>query len=69
MSDTKTTYDMVISTVFHSCVDLLERLAVWMGISYEEINILIFVLFHPLLTASLLGISILQWLKLREQHL
>ena len=42
-----------VDTVFNWCVRLLYDIANTFGISYEEINIWIFVIIWPLLTAAL----------------
>ncbi|EIJ38785.1 hypothetical protein JoomaDRAFT_1778 [Galbibacter orientalis DSM 19592] len=40
--------------LFNICVDILKDLSGYFDISYEVINILLFVIIHPLITAILL---------------
>ena len=56
-----------IDTVFRICVVLLVDLADFLGVSYEEINIWIFVLIWPALT--ILGLIWIIVLKLRVRKL
>ena len=56
-----------IDTVFRLCVVLLVDLADFLGVSYEEINIWIFVIIWPALT--ILGIIWLAILKFRIRKL
>lgn len=39
-----------IDITFNWCVKLLYDLAAYIGISYEEINIYLFIIIHPLIT-------------------
>ena len=39
-----------IDITFNWCVKLLYDLAAYIGISYEEINIYLFIVIHPLIT-------------------
>jgi hypothetical protein len=39
--------------IFNSCVDLLYWLAAVTGMSYEEINVILFVFVHPCITLAL----------------
>ena len=43
----------MMDKTFNRCVDLLEWLADKLNISYEELNVLIFVIGYPILLASL----------------
>ena len=52
----------MINDIFNWCVRVLEIMAVYTGISYELINILIFVILQPLL------ILIFFYLWRRERH-
>ena len=52
----------MINDFFNWCVLVLEIMAEYIGISYELINILIFVIFQPLL------ILIFFYLLLRDRH-
>jgi len=42
-----------MDSIFQFCVDLLRELANFIGISYEAINIWLFVVIHPLITIYL----------------
>ena len=48
----------VIDFIFMVCVMLLVDLANVLGVSYEFINIIIFVVIHPLLTLAFLSLWI-----------
>jgi len=48
-----TKYEMM-KTVFWYCVDILNAISSWLGVTYEELNIWIFVVVHPALTIFLL---------------
>tara|TARA_R100001463_G_scaffold25650_2_gene60628 strand:- start:12340 stop:12555 length:216 start_codon:yes stop_codon:yes gene_type:complete len=39
-----------MNELFQTCVDLLRELAAYIGCSYEEINIVIFLIIHPAIT-------------------
>ena len=56
-----------IDTVFRICVVLLVDLADFLGVSYEEINIWIFVIIWPALT--IIGLIWIIVLKLRVRKL
>ncbi|MFZ6028446.1 MAG: hypothetical protein ACOYYS_12085 [Chloroflexota bacterium] len=56
----------MIDTIFDWCVMLLVVMARWLGISYQAINVWIFVIIWPLLTLALLGIILCQQRKLRR---
>ena len=56
-----------IDTVFRLCVVLLVDLADFLGVSYEEINIWIFVIIWPAL--SIVGIIWIAVLKIRVRKL
>ena len=43
-------YDGFMNQLFYYCVKLLEVTAEFIGMSYEELNIWIFVVIHPLVT-------------------
>ncbi len=43
-------YDGFMNQLFYYCVKLLEVMAEFIGMSYEELNIWIFVVIHPLVT-------------------
>ena len=48
------TKDEMMKTVFWYCVDILNAVSTWLGVTYEELNIWIFVIAHPALTISLI---------------
>lgn len=50
-----------VDAIFNFCVILLVDTARWLGISYEEINIWLFIIIHPLITLLFLVL----WLKER----
>jgi hypothetical protein len=54
-----------MNRLFDLCVDLLEWMAEKIGISYQALNVWIFVVVWPLVTLGLIGVVIRQWLKIR----
>ena len=50
----------MINSVFDACVSLLVTLAEWLGITYEAINVWIFVIIWPLLTLALIIVLLVQ---------
>jgi len=56
--------DEMMKTVFWYCVDILNAVSSWLGVTYEELNIWIFVIVHPMVTISLL---LLLWMQ-RSAH-
>tara|TARA_R110000868_G_scaffold274215_1_gene533432 strand:- start:122 stop:274 length:153 start_codon:yes stop_codon:yes gene_type:complete len=50
----------MITKLFDRCVSLLERLAKIAGVSYEAINVIIFVLLYPLIILGLITWLILK---------
>ncbi len=55
----------MIDNIFTICVRILQYAADYFGMTYEEINVIIFVIIWPLLTLALLGVFILQRKRLR----
>jgi len=47
-------YDVFMNTLFYWCVELLRIVAPYLGMTYEEINIWLFVVIHPAITLLLL---------------
>lgn len=47
------TYDQFMNKIFWMCVDALNEWAALMGWTYEELNIWIFIVAHPMLTLFL----------------
>ena len=57
-----------IDTVFNWCVRLLYDVAAIMGITYEEINVYLFVIIGPLVLMASLILNIYFWLKVRRTY-
>tara|TARA_A100001234_G_C12372488_1_gene278704 strand:- start:190 stop:396 length:207 start_codon:yes stop_codon:yes gene_type:complete len=57
-------YNNFINSLFYLCVDILNLMAKFLGISYELINILIFIIIYPLLLLFLFWIIYLQRKKI-----
>ena len=47
-------YEEFVKLYFWWCVRLLQEISKWMGISYEELNVWVFVIIHPLITVILI---------------
>lgn len=45
-----------MQAIFDWCVDLLYRIAHLTGLTYEEINVILFVFVHPLITLLFAGL-------------
>lgn len=58
-------YSEFMDKLFWACVKILEIWSERLGISYEELNIWLFVVLHPLLTLTLI---ILLFLSLRRNR-
>ena len=56
----------MIETIFDQCVYLLVFLAGQLGMTYEEINVWIFVFIWPVFTFTLIGLVVLQCLRIRR---
>jgi hypothetical protein len=56
----------MIGAIFDKCVDLLVFLANQLGMTYEAINVWIFVIIWPIFTLALIILMILQQLKIRR---
>ena len=56
----------MIDAIFNGCVLLLLFLADQLGVSYEAINVWVFVFIWPVLTLSLMATVIRQWMMMRE---
>jgi hypothetical protein len=59
------TYDQFMDKIFWMCVDALNAWANYWGITYEELNIWIFIVIHPLLTLFLFFVV---WLQRRSHY-
>ena len=57
-------YNNFINSLFYLCVDILNLMAKFLGISYELINILIFIIIYPLLLLFLFWIIYFQRKKI-----
>jgi hypothetical protein len=57
-----------IDTVFNWCVRLLYDVAAIMGITYEEINVYLFVIIGPLVLMASLILNIYFWLKVHRTY-
>lgn len=58
-------YDDFMNKIFWMCVDALNAWADLMGWTYEELNIWIFIVIHPLLTLFLFFVV---WLQRRSHY-
>jgi hypothetical protein len=56
----------MIGAIFDKCVDLLVFLANQLGMTYEAINVWIFVIIWPIFTLALIFLVILQQLRIRR---
>lgn len=56
----------MIEAIFDQCVYLLVFLADQVGMTYKEINVWIFVFIWPVFTFGLIGLAILQQLRIRS---
>jgi len=56
----------MIDAIFELCVLLLVYLAELLGITYEAINVWIFVIIWPIITLALITIVFVQHVKLRK---
>ena len=55
-----------MNKIFDLCVRLLIALAAPLGITYKEINVLLFVIIWPVITLALIVIVILQQSRIRR---
>jgi hypothetical protein len=56
----------MIDAIFDKCVELLVFLANQLGVTYEAINVWIFVIIWPIFTLALIVLVILQQLRIRR---
>ena len=56
----------ITNKIFYKCVELLEIWAEALGISYELINIIIFIIGYPLFVILLLFIIYFQYKKIKK---
>ena len=59
----------MINQIFDACVALLVYLAGQLGMTYQAINVWIFVILWPLLTTALLGLIVWQQALIRKLRL
>jgi hypothetical protein len=57
----------MINRIFDACVFLLVTLAEWLGISYEAVNVWIFVALWPFLTLCLVAVILVRGRALRRR--
>ena len=57
-----------IDIVFNWCVRLLYDVAAIMGITYEAINVYLFVIIGPLVLMASLILNVYFWLKVRRTY-
>ncbi len=58
----------MMDMIFDACVRLLVFLASQLGMTYQTINVWIFVVIWPILTAALIVVVILQHLTIRKLY-
>ena len=56
----------MMDQIFDWCVNVLVYWAGILGITYKEINVWVFVIIWPILTALLVGIIVMQQRKIRQ---
>ena len=56
----------MIDAIFNGCVLLLLFLADQLGVSYEAINVWIFVIIWPVITLALMATVVRQWMMMQE---
>ena len=56
----------MMDQIFDWCVRILVYWAGMLGITYKEINVWVFVIIWPVLTAILMGIIVMQQRKIRQ---
>jgi len=55
-----------MNDLFYVCVEIIKSIAQFFGISYEEANIWIFVIIHPLLTVIFFIGFVIYWRKYKN---
>jgi hypothetical protein len=55
-----------MNELFYICVKIMEDMSAAMGITYEELNVWLFVIIHPLITLLLLVLFIFYWNRYRS---
>ena len=58
----------LIDLIFDWCVQVLVVAAGWLGISYQALNVWVFVVIWPILTVALIVVVIYQRLLLQRRH-
>ena len=52
-----------MDAIFDFCVQLLIDSASYCGVSYKEMNVIVFVIVHPLITILMLFTTLRLWVK------
>jgi hypothetical protein len=55
-----------MNDIFDRCVQLLVLWAGWLGITYKEINVWVFVILWPVVTVILIAVIAVQQAKIRR---
>tara|TARA_R110002012_G_C11566878_1_gene603958 strand:- start:281 stop:472 length:192 start_codon:yes stop_codon:yes gene_type:complete len=56
---------MTVNEFYQACVDIMKVLGNWTNTTYEEINIIVFLVINPMAVVILLAISIYQRGKIK----
>lgn len=61
------TKEEMMDRLFWHCVDILNVVASWLGVTYEELNIWVFIVFQPAIIIALtLALIWQQWLHKKQ---
>jgi hypothetical protein len=55
-----------MDAIFDLCVNILLALSKMLGITYEQLNVLLFVIIHPAITLALFVITLVLFRKYRK---
>jgi len=61
------TYDETMNQLFNVCVEILRWGAKHLKMTYEELNIWVFVVIHPAITIVAIGAAIYYWRKSKRR--
>lgn len=61
------TYDAAMNQLFNVCVEILRWGAKHLGMTYEELNIWVFVVIHPAITLVAMGMAVYYWRKSKDR--
>jgi hypothetical protein len=64
MKELPTMYESIMVKLFWICVDFLEDASKFLGITYEELNIWVFIVIHPAITFVLFTL----WRREKEKN-